>query len=161
AGSLDQSQRKQEISIGSAYPLGIAALRRLGSLAEKILLSLDGEPRVGVTRRPAANGSYQAGISIRRTSASGRVSAFDTASADLRRTHQCGEPVSPIGRVEMWRGGRRCGLSVAAPFVWRCPSNLTMAPFPHPAHRTGHADLPHPALGQNITPSPTTGHDQD
>ena len=27
-----------------------------------------------------------------------------------------------------------------------------MAPFPHPAHRTGHADLPHPALGQDATP---------
>jgi hypothetical protein len=58
-----------------------------------------------------------------------------------------------LGRVEMWRGGGRFGLSVAAPFVWRCPSNLTVAPFPHPAHRTGHADLPHPALGQDITPS--------
>jgi hypothetical protein len=29
----------------------------------------------------------------------------------------------------------------------------TVAPFPHPAHRTGHADLPHPALGQDLTPS--------
>src|SRR5229473_4570809 len=27
-----------------------------------------------------------------------------------------------------------------------------MAPFPHPAHRTGQADLPHPALGQDVTP---------
>src|SRR5712692_5000475 len=56
----------------------------------------------------------------------------------------------------MWRGGSRSGLSVAAPFVWRCPSNLAVAPFPHPAHRTGHADLPHPALGQDLTPSSTT-----
>jgi hypothetical protein len=39
------------------------------------------------------------------------------------------------GRVEMWRGGSRFGLSVAAPFVWRCPSNLALTPFPHPAHR--------------------------
>ncbi len=53
------------------------------------------------------------------------------------------------GRVEMWRGGFRFGLSVAAPFVWRYPSNLTVTPFPHPAHRTGHADFPHPALGQD------------
>jgi hypothetical protein len=67
---------------------------------------------------------------------------------------------SVIGRVEMWRGGRRCGLSVAASFVWRCPSTLTVTPFPHPAHRTGLADRPHPALGQNITPSPTTGRGQ-
>jgi hypothetical protein len=61
-----------------------------------------------------------------------------------------------IGRVEMWRGDSRSGLSVAAPFVWRCPSNLAVAPFPHPAHRTGLADFPHPALGQDITLSPTT-----
>src|SRR5258708_244611 len=27
-----------------------------------------------------------------------------------------------------------------------------LAPFPHPAHRTGHAELPHPALGQDFTP---------
>jgi len=54
-----------------------------------------------------------------------------------------------FGRVEMWRGGGRFSLSVSAPFVWRCPSNLAVAPFPHPAHRTGHADLPHPALGQD------------
>src|ERR1700730_10329047 len=28
------------------------------------------------------------------------------------------------------------------------------------AHRTGHADRPHPALGQDLTPSPTTGLDR-
>ena len=28
-----------------------------------------------------------------------------------------------------------------------------MTPFSHPAHRTGLADLPHPALGQDFTPS--------
>jgi hypothetical protein len=27
--------------------------------------------------------------------------------------------------------------------------NLAMLPFPHPAHRTGRADLPHPALGED------------
>ena len=42
---------------------------------------------------------------------------------------------APLGRVEMWRGGRRSGLSVPAPFVWRCPSNLAVAPFPHPPRR--------------------------
>jgi hypothetical protein len=40
--------------------------------------------------------------------------------------------------VEDWRGGRE-------------------APFPVPAHRTGHADLPHPALGQDVMLSPTDG----
>ena len=29
------------------------------------------------------------------------------------------------------------------------------APFPLPAHRTGRADFPHPALGQELTRSPT------
>src|SRR5467141_4492619 len=52
----------------------------------------------------------------------------------------------------MWRGGCRSDISVSAPFVWRCLSSSTVAPFPHPAHRTGHADLPHPALGQDFTP---------
>src|SRR5450755_4073933 len=50
----------------------------------------------------------------------------------------------------MWRGGCRLNISVAASFVWRCLSGSAVTPFPHPAHRTGHADRPHPALGQNI-----------
>ncbi len=33
-------------------------------------------------------------------------------------------------------------------------------PFPHPAHRTGRALFTHPALGQDITPSHTEGHEQ-
>src|ERR1700756_276704 len=52
----------------------------------------------------------------------------------------------------MWRGGGRSNISVAASFVWRCLSGSAVTPFPHPAHRTGHADLPHPALGQDFTP---------
>src|SRR5271169_4714169 len=47
-------------------------------------------------------------------------------------------------------------MSVSAPFVWRCLNSSTMAPFPHPAHRTGRADLPHPALGQDLTLSRAT-----
>src|SRR6516225_3562493 len=31
-------------------------------------------------------------------------------------------------------------------FVWRCVTGSAVAPFPHPAHRTGLADCPHPAL---------------
>src|SRR5277367_1149801 len=65
-----------------------------------------------------------------------------------------------VRRVEMWRGGGRSNISVAAPFVWRCLTGSAVAPFPHPAHRTGQAELPHPALGQDVTPSPTTGRDQ-
>src|SRR5215831_20577494 len=55
----------------------------------------------------------------------------------------------------MWRGGCRLTIAVSAPFVWRCLSGSAVAPFPHSAHRTGRADLPHPALGQDLTPSPT------
>jgi hypothetical protein len=61
--------------------------------------------------------------------------------------------MSAMCRVEMWRGGFRQNISVAASFVWRCLNGSTMAPFPHPAHRTGQADFPHPALGQDFTPS--------
>ena len=43
-------------------------------------------------------------------------------------------------------------ISVAASFVWRCLSSSAMTSFSHPAHRTGQADLPHPALGQDFTP---------
>ena len=59
-------------------------------------------------------------------------------------------------KVGVWRGGARSSMSVAAPFVWRCLSGSTVAPFPHPSHRTGRADRPHPALGQDLTPSSTT-----
>src|SRR3954470_22239240 len=48
----------------------------------------------------------------------------------------------------MWRGDGRLGISVSAPCVWRCLTGAALAPFPHPAHRTGRADFPHPALGQ-------------
>src|ERR1700730_3732096 len=65
-----------------------------------------------------------------------------------------------LSRVEVWRGGGRPSISVAAPFVWRCLTGSTVAPFPHPAHRTGHADLPPPALGQDIKLSPTAGRAQ-
>src|SRR5437868_14493806 len=34
-----------------------------------------------------------------------------------------------MGRVGKWRGGSRPGMSVAAPFVWRCLSGSTIAPF--------------------------------
>src|SRR4029450_3776188 len=56
----------------------------------------------------------------------------------------------------MWRGGCRSNIAVASSFVWRCLSGSAVTPFPHPAHRTGHADLPHPALGQELTLSRAT-----
>ena len=65
----------------------------------------------------------------------------------------CAHRTAGVGRVEVWRGDVRLSMSVSAPFVWRCLSGSAVAPFPHPAHRTGRADFPHPALGQDLTPS--------
>ena len=60
-----------------------------------------------------------------------------------------------FSRVGMWRGGVRSGLSVAAPFVWRCPSILAVAtvstppssnpagPIKAPGSRTSHHDFAH------------------
>ena len=70
-------------------------------------------------------------------------------------THWKAPPSHGARRVGVWRGGVRLGISVAAPFVWRCLSGSAVAPFPHSPHRTGQADFLHPALGQDLTPSST------
>jgi hypothetical protein len=80
-------------------------------------------------------------------------SAMPSIAAEFTRHDES----SPKCRVEMWRGGCK-NISVSASFVWRCLSGATMTPFPHPAHRTGHEDFPHPALGQDFTPSPAARH---
>ena len=74
---------------------------------------------------------------------------FDTAWVDTERWTKTSSTNFFIkswravdGRVEMWRGSIRFGLSVSVPFVRRCPTSLTITPFPHPAHRTGLADFP-------------------
>jgi transposase len=62
-----------------------------------------------------------------------------------------------MGRVEMWRGCGRPNISVSAPFVWRCLTNSTLAPSPHPARQTGRADFPHPAFSRPVRPSLSAG----
>jgi hypothetical protein len=61
--------------------------------------------------------------------------------------------------VNVWSRGVtrwfRCSLSVADSFVCRCLTSCTMLPSSHPAHRTGYADFPLPALGERVTMSPT------
>src|SRR6266852_1077282 len=52
--------------------------------------------------------------------------------------------LDPIGRsVELVLSVEsECGaVTLGQACVWRCLSGSTIAPFPHPAHRTGHADL--------------------
>ncbi len=41
-------------------------------------------------------------------------------------------------------------FSVSPLFRLRVSHHLDHAPFPHPAHRTGRADLPHTAFGQGL-----------
>ena len=64
----------------------------------------------------------------------------------------------------MWRGG--VGEAYLLPTLSSVGASLlTVLPFPHPAHRTGRADLPHSALGEDsrnrprplhVTPSATS-----
>jgi hypothetical protein len=67
----------------------------------------------------------------------------------VSRYRTCGFETIPV----VWSRGVarwfRWSLSVADPFVRRCLTSPAMLPFPHPAHRTGRADLPHPALGED------------
>src|SRR5205807_7773126 len=72
-----------------------------------------------------------------------------------RRARRRGARRVLTGRVEMWRGGGRTVSTVTAPFVWRCRNRRSVTPFPHPAHRTGQADFPHPALGRGVMFTPT------
>ena len=115
---------------------------------------------------PAAQGLLQ--FMNRRTSRHFRLRPISEVATRLMEVSSAGHTgldlltlsFSHFCRVEMWRGGCRSDISVAAPFVWRCLSGSTVTPFPHPARRTGHAGLPHPALGQDLTPSPTARRDQ-
>ena len=55
------------------------------------------------------------------------------------------------------------GVAVVRSFRLPVPQYPNRAPFPPPAHRTGRADFPHPALGEGsrswrATPSAVSGH---
>ncbi len=59
----------------------------------------------------------------------------------------CPAGTTGFGRVGMWRGGGRIGLSVSSPFVWRCLTSRAMTPFPHPPGRRRRS----PASGSHRT----------
>src|SRR5262249_13273228 len=103
--------------------------------------------------------SFHAAMTSRRYCGAGRVGSPDLAqlgllgrcsksSAMWGYTGRASDVVAraALGGGEMLRGFFRSDISVSAHFVWRCLSGSTVAPFPHPAHRTGQAALPHPAL---------------
>jgi len=64
-------------------------------------------------------------------------------------------PSERKGRVEHWCQGVSAGLSVPAPFGWRCLTSPGMPRTPAPPHRTVRAVLPHTALR---SPSATGMH---
>jgi len=78
----------------------------------------------------------------------------DLASRIHGRNAPKADKPEPTRMVESRCGAVAVGRTylLSASFVWRCLSGSAMTPFPHPAHRTGQADLPHPALGQDFTP---------
>ncbi len=66
-----------------------------------------------------------------------------------------------LGRVDDRRGG--CSLPVGCRRRFRAAPSVRadMAPSPVAAHRTGHADCPHPALSRPVRPSLSAGRRAD
>src|ERR1700720_4434393 len=77
------------------------------------------------------------------------VSREASAAERLRSSREIGNLKFPHGWSRGVARWFRWSLSVTDPFVSRCLTSSAMLPFPHPAHRTGRADLPHPALGED------------
>jgi hypothetical protein len=61
------------------------------------------------------------------------------------------------GRVEDGRGSVSLPVGLWTPFRAPPSVRLGIAPFPIPAHRTGRADFPHPALPCGFRPSRSAG----
>src|SRR5882672_10087227 len=78
-----------------------------------------------------------------------RANVFRVTPESGRRSMQSVCPKGVESRCDAVALGSN--ISVSAPFVRRCLTGSTMSPFSHPAHRTGQADFPHPALGQDFT----------
>lgn len=66
-------------------------------------------------------------------------------------------PDIPMGRVDGRRGGGRLPVALAVPFGHDASVRLAMTPFPAAAHRTGRADLTHPALIRDFPSSHSSG----
>ena len=99
------------------------------------------ELRPAHSRRHLYVTSYTEGFSHFVTSMTAPVASGWSVRRVGLCTHWKAPPCHGARRVEMWRGDVRLSMSVSAPFVWRRLSGSTVAPFPHPAHRTGRADL--------------------
>ncbi|TYP69484.1 transposase IS66 family protein [Nitrosomonas communis] len=134
--------------------MAMEALQRIGMLyaieAEGKHLTIEDRQQLRAEKSlPALNALHDWLLQTRSQTANGGGSAkaLDYTLKrwpSLIRYAQSGH--QPIGRVEMWRGGLRLGLSVSASFVWRCLMSLAITSSPHPARQTGRADFPHPAF---------------
>jgi hypothetical protein len=149
---------QRQTSTGAAAPQpGEHRRRHAGALDQRD----DAERPPPRHRRPGTSGrdpeSRAAGRAGRLSVPANLTLGTSRSTDQLPKSTRSGRSSQPIqrgiGRVEMWRGDVRLSMSVPAPFVRRCLSASAVAPFPHPAHRSGHADFPHPALGQDFTPS--------
>src|ERR1700730_168859 len=82
-------------------------------------------------------------------------------TASVGRRHPAYLPDPEVSRPRYTRSVARVALGRAYLLPPLSSGGASLArpllSFPHPAHRTGHADRPHPALGQDLTPSPTRG----
>jgi transposase len=144
AACLVHARRKfDELAKAGASEVAVEAIERIARIyrVEAELGSLAADERLAVRQalaRPLWE-ELQVWLKLqrRRVADGGAAAAAIDYSLkswqELTRNLQDGSV--PLGRVEMWRGGRRSGLSISAPFVWRCPNNLAIAPFPHPPRR--------------------------
>ena len=64
-----------------------------------------------------------------------RATSLIAFGLPFSRRYRDGTALLAKSRVleEGWPTWRRPGMSVSAPFVWRCPIGSTMAPFPRSA----------------------------
>jgi transposase len=154
-----------DIHVATKSPLAEEALRRIAELyaIEAELRGLYAEHRRSV--RQQRSRSLVKAMHIWLTEQLGRISGRSTLAQAMRYAlnHWKGlvlyldDGRLELGRVEVWRGCGRLNISVAAPFVWRCLTGSTLAPSPHPARQTGHADFPHPAFSRSVRPSLLAG----
>lgn len=162
AGCMAHARRKfHELWANHQSPLGKEALGffRLLYDVEELGRDLDAEQRRRLRQlqaKPIAD-TLREWLALQRQRATAGTALAKALDYSLGRwealTWYLADGNVPIGRVEKWRGGGRLGLSVDRAFRLRCPSNSAVTPFPLPAHRTGRAAFPHPALFQRIRPS--------
>jgi hypothetical protein len=81
-----------------------------------------------------------------------RVSSDGTDPGQVTLTGDCAQnPVNELSRVESRTGAVTVASRWLVGWAFASPASIRfgLALFPVPAHRTGQADFPHPALGKD------------